>query len=142
MERISPITGQPVRKYTKKAAIVIPVAAPRKEMKIEIYRDIICRKVTSENYTTGYIIPSATMNCQLSVGGCMGSFIAKSKNIIADLKDIRSKIGGNILLCDIKESYMATFHKKIPAKNIIMLSPYTSTNGSKMNICLIKMTNL
>lgn len=155
MERISPITGRPVRKYIRrkvKNVIIEPVIQPLPIPEVKgavidkftIYDLIKCKKFNVDgNYSNVYITDIATMNCQIAVAGSFHSLLNGSKNLIEDLKVIRKNCNNrNILLVDIGNNILKTLKKKLDEKYIMMISPYVSTNGSKMNICLINMRNL
>jgi len=151
MNRISTITGLPVRKYTKKVREVIK-EVPKNLLKVEDFKryngagnyyDLKHATISSRYGNVRiYISGGPTLNCQMAVAGAFGNFLKSADNMVEQLKIIKEHVRKNILLVDIKDSYMEYFNKKIPKELIIMISPYKSTNGSNMNICLINMKNL
>lgn len=158
MQRISPITGRPVRTYTRRNQIVQNEPQVVREVKKNIlkvedfkvynepYYNMTSQTLKSDNdkymSTTIYLSAGPTINCQLAIAGNFGHFLTIANNIVDQLKVIQQRTRKNILLVDIKQCYMKYFNEKIPEKNIITVSPYKSTNGSNMNICLINLKNL
>ena len=154
MERISPITGKPVRKYTKTIKEVLKDnPKPKEEKCIYLKKETFINK---DNFTNRYtlqvgkswdafeisITRYVTNNCQLMSIGNFQELLKKAEDLIEELKVIKSVIRKNIALVDIKEDFISLLKEKIPTDMIIMISPYTSTTGSKMNICLINIKNL
>lgn len=163
MERISPVTGKPVRKYTRKPVQIEIIA--KEKIKIEEENNHILKKESfvfykdtsgdknydfkmatinrkSDHSSVLYFNYGPTVNCQMMSVGAFGAFLQRETKVLDQLKAIKDNFNKNILLTDIKEEYMKYFYEKIPKEMIIMISPYTSTNGSKMNICLINVKNL
>lgn len=161
-ERISPVTGLPVRRYVRNTSYdkeeireeVIVKEIPKHILKNEDFK--FYRNIGSDTYdfkfaivdrgvydtTSLYFSYGPTVNCQMSIIGAFGEFIKKETHIIEQLKAIKKFCKKNILLVDIKECNMKYFNEKIPEHMVIMKSPYVSTNGSKMNICLINIKSL
>jgi hypothetical protein len=167
MERISPITGNPVRKYTRKSVPVEIAEVVEKKVQVEkkeeydgilkkedfiFYKDVssisdydfkmAVIKRSTYSSSTLYFSYGPTVNCQMMTVGAFGPFLQVETKILEQLKAIKDNFKKNILLVDIRHEYMKYFNGKIPKDMIIMISPYVSTNGSKMNICLINMTKL
>lgn len=92
--------------------------------------------------TTIPVTPGFTGNCQLSIIGLMSTLIQVSTNLQEQLKQIYKKSSRKLLLCDVRSETRDQLKKKLPASSIYSEMPYTSTNGSRMVIVLINLTQL
>jgi len=92
-----------------------------------------------ETYSSFQIIKSPFGNCQIfSIKFFYKLLIQKNKiNVNNQIKEIAEKFGRPICMCDIQNQYIETFKNIINKNAIISITPYNSTNGSNMNICMI-----
>jgi hypothetical protein len=150
-QRISAVTGLPVRKYVKKQKPVIVVPQPVKQydnffqvsemkrenpMKItEIY------SIRSKDFEYLYIIKYPTANCQMCCIGCFKYLILKSTDLTKQLKEIGKNIKP-LLLVDFKQDLKEKLYSKIDKNAIISESDYISSNNSKMCTMIINTNKL
>lgn len=83
-----------------------------------------------------------TGNCQLSIIGQMASLIKMSSNLKLQLKEILLYSGRSLLLCDIRKEYLKQLEDLIPKNVFNTVTPYLSTNGSNMVICILNLSKL
>jgi len=85
-----------------------------------------------------------TSNCQLASANNIGS-ILNDLNIY-HLRDlfikIRQSMTKRILLLDLNSQHINVILKSLPKGAILINTPYISTNGSSMNIILIKLASI
>lgn len=147
-QRISKITGLPVRAYARKsveqAQPVIPVV-PSNVIK---YSDmipinfgtfqqhhkinIVGNKITFHTYPTA--------NCQLGSICPFVNLLKVSTDLIGQLKELGQI--KRLWLIDINRGYLSKTLSIIPAKAIVMQNNYTSSNGSEMTIMIINVSKL
>jgi len=154
-QRISPITGLPVRKYTKKTKTqTIP--------EINIFSNVVKSynfirkedpfsqfytyqlKIQDLQYNTLtrsiYIIGSPTANCQLLSIRKFDILLLNSSHLKEQLIEI-----GQIkplIFIDIKQSLKIKLYSKINKEAIISESNYVSSNNSQMCAIIINIKNL
>jgi len=83
-----------------------------------------------------------TGNCQLSIIGNMASLITMSSHLKLQLKEIYLYSNRKLLLCDIRSQYLKNLQEQLPKTAFNTITPYTSTNGSQMVICILNISNL
>lgn len=99
---------------------------------------------TSSNYESIYVTGdyNPTANCQLallsSAYRLLEINLESMKQIMQEFAKLMNK---NIILIDVNHIYSIRF-VEIFGSQIILNSPYNSTNGSNMNIMLINVQNL
>jgi hypothetical protein len=150
-QRISAVTGLPVRKYVKKQKPVIVVPQPVKqydnffqvsEMKRENPMKLSeTYSVKSKDFEYLYIIKYPTANCQMSSIGYFKYLILKSTDLTKQLKEIGSQIKP-LLFVDFKQDLKAELFLKIDKKAIISKNDYISSNNSKMCTMIINTKKL
>ena len=91
------------------------------------------------------IYPAGTNNCQMAIGGNFENFIygKRKATIIDELRQIRVKVTSkSLFFIDIHQKQAKRMRGMFPNKYILVDSPYTSSNGSLMNIMVIDMRSL
>lgn len=84
---------------------------------------------------------SPTNNCQLSIVESFATILDRHSNdetIFYITCLIQATLGRKIILLDVNDRYNERITKIFGKDNIIMYSPYKSTNGSNMCIMLLK----
>ena len=146
-QRISPITGLPVRKYTKKAKTPSNVVKLKDFIKkTDPFNDfyIYRLKIQDLQYNTLTrtidVISSPTGNCQLLSIRKFDSLLLNSSH----LKDQLIEIGHikPLIFIAIKQSLKTKLYSKINKKAIISESDYVSSNNSQMCAIIINTKNL
>jgi hypothetical protein len=158
-QRISPITGLPVRKYTKKnkTESIINVQKP-----VDVFNNVVKKEkfVKFFNSTTGLddysfkishktfknvnftvnIIASPTGNCQL----CSVRYFEQILINSSDIKKQLLEIGEikKLILIDIYSSLKDKLKLSIDKNAIILEEDYISSNNSKMSILIINTKKL
>ena len=102
-------------------------------------------KVTERDYTKGFtIMNSPTDNCQLSCAASIGPISDLSRDHLRHLLiEIRkSHASRRILLMDVRERHALGIIRNLAAGSIISNTAYKSTNGSRMNIILVKLSSI
>lgn len=84
------------------------------------------------------IAPGITGNCQLTVVGAMCNLISYSSNCEAQIREIFTIGRRNLILCDLNKNWYDKLEKILPKKMLHSVTPYKSTNGSNMVICILK----
>jgi hypothetical protein len=154
-QRISPITGLPVRKYTKKVKnqtipqINIPSNVVKNKdfiKKADFFNEtnIYQFKIQDLQYNTLkrsiYIIGSPTANCQLLSIRKFDILLLNSSHLKEQLIEI-----GQIkplIFVDIKQNLKTRLYSKIDKKAIISESNYISSNNSEMCAIIINTKKL
>lgn len=147
-QRISKITGLPVRAYVRKnveqAQPVIPVV-PSNVIK---YSDMIPinfgtfqqhHKINMGGNDV-FLHSYPTANCQLGSICPFRPLLKHSTDLIGQLKELR--LIKRLWLIDINRGYLSKTLNIIPAKAIVMQNNYTSSNGSEMTIMIINVSKL
>lgn len=89
-----------------------------------------------------YLDAFPTMNCQFYSIGCM-NIVLLAENPLELLKIAQNKALKKMMLVDIHQgAEEARLEEIFPKEHIVIKSPYTSTNGSKMVLYLILTTLL
>lgn len=78
-----------------------------------------------------------TDNCQFASIG-QASVILNSSSAVDILKDIYAIVQKPMFMFDLKGSYISKLKELFPKSDIVMESPYISTNGSNMTLFLVK----
>lgn len=103
-------------------------------------------KLNKEHYPLSFkIIGSPTANCQIASAYGIGSILKKLdkykiRNLFIKLK--RDRWNKRILLLDIHQSEAVHLKTCIAKSAIIGSLPYTSTNNSRMEILLIRLSSI
>jgi hypothetical protein len=99
----------------------------------------------SNDYNSNFRIAfSPTANCQLSCGVGIGPIGNLSRDHLRHLLvTLRiNHASRRILLMDIKERHAVNIIKNLSPTSIISNTPYISTNGSYMNILLVRLSSV
>jgi len=106
--------------------------------------DVSCYQILKGNTGTGsffQVTRFPTDNCQWgSIGSAKN--ILKSSNAKEILQDIHSIWIRPMWLFDLPHNYQTCLEALFPAKDIVLKSPYISTNGSHMTLYLVKSDSL
>lgn len=103
-------------------------------------------KLKPTNYPLIFrIVRSPTSNCQLASAASIGDKLIKLnkyqiRNLFIQLK--RNGYSKRILLLDIHQKEVLHIKESIAKSAIIGSLPYTSTNNSKMEILLIRLSSI
>jgi hypothetical protein len=150
-QRISAVTGLPVRKYVRKQKPVVVVPQPVKqydnffqvsEMKKEnpMKTTEIFTNVRHE-FNPLYILRYPTGNCQMCTIAYFKYLILRSTDLTKQLKEIGSIIKP-LILVDFKQDLKEKLYSKIDKNAIISESDYISSNNSKMCTMIINTKKL
>jgi hypothetical protein len=97
------------------------------------------------DYSSNFRIAlSPTANCQLSCGIGIGLISHLSKDHLRHLLVVlrNNNASRRILLMDIKQRHAINIIKNLSPTSIISNTPYISTNGSYMNILLVRLSSV
>lgn len=150
-QRISSITGLPVRTYVRKTKPAVVVQQPVNqydnffqvsEMKrenpmkaTEIFTN------TKQEFNSLYILRYPTGNCQMCSIAYFKYLISKSTNLNKQLKEIGEKIKP-LILVDFRQDLKEQLYSKINKQAIISENDYVSSNNSKMCSMIINTKKL
>lgn len=96
----------------------------------------------SRTNSYGWLSTSPTANCQLFSLAQANNFFANVKGVdlIKTLQLIGKTAGAKqIMLIDVNQSYFNKVEELFKPENVIIKTPYLSTNGSNMCIYLLRM---
>lgn len=102
-------------------------------------------KIHENSYASSFLIyNSPTANCQLSCGSAIGPIGSLSRDHLRHLLvEVRkSNASRRILLMDVRQGHALSIVKNLAPGSIISNTAYTSTNGSKMNILLVRLSSV
>jgi hypothetical protein len=146
-QRISPVTGLPVRKYTRKIKTPSNLVKNKDFIrKTDPFNNfyIFKLKIQDLQYNTFTrsidIISSPTGNCQLVSVRNFDSLLLNSSH----LKEQLVEIGHikSLIFIDIKNTLKTKLYSKIDKKAIISESDYVSSNNSEMCAIIINTKKL
>lgn len=94
-----------------------------------------------------YTNKNSTGNCQIDVIGSLENFLYKDfeKEEIPIVKkallDFAEKLGKPCLMVDVKPYVLKRLKQLFKKEDFILEAPYVSTNGNKLTICIIKLSD-
>lgn len=92
------------------------------------------------NYVSILVIVDPTLNCQLFTVGNIESLVNLRKQEYIDkiMSLLKEYVGKQIMAIDVREKYLDTILEKLkPYYDKVEVKKYTSTNKSRMAICLV-----
>lgn len=155
--RISPITGKPVRKYTKRKLnrTLTPYSNVVKSENFERLPEHILlqgygqfkiplkRQGSDIRYSPSfYISLGPTLNCQMCSIAWFNNLMSNSTNPRQQLYEVHRKTLKRLAIVDFKQSLLPRINKILKKDEIVQMNNYKSSNGSDMCLGIINISKL